>query len=84
MKWIKRALWVLLAVAVLAMLYGCTRDDRPCLAAHDEEYTYLEPILISFTNGIPQYMYIPQTGVTTLCDRYGESATRFADGTLKK
>jgi hypothetical protein len=69
--------------ASVALLSGCSRDDRPCLAAHDETYMDVVPVMTGLVNGVAQFSYIPEEETRTVCDKYGESATRYADGKLK-
>lgn len=65
-----RILVILFAVLCLS---GCT-DYGKCLTEHEEKYDWVQQIWIGNIQvgnvSIPQYMYVPQTGIRTVCDQW--------------
>lgn len=61
-------------ILIFFLLIGCT-DRGNCLKSHQQTYTWLQPIQIGSIycgNGcsMPNYIYIPQEGIQTICDKW--------------
>lgn len=58
---------------VLFLLLGC-KPKRECVFAHQEERHVITPVLIGFTDIgnvlMPNYIYIPETVIVSICDQW--------------